>query len=268
MCLASLNKRGFVWILLAVLAFFSIPSVTGAQQPSATIRALSGEVSVSGTTPATTGTVLRPGDTIQTQTGASVVLELSDGSRLELGEKTTIDIAQLVREPVTGARISLVKLTWGRIRAFLSPEHQKEGSSFEVRTPDALVGVKFSKPDIEVIYEPDTRTTIVFAYTVEVIITNLVSGETAQLKPGEQGIVQGHRITTSSLPEERRRPNEKLPRKHAVLLQTRRGVSASTGRSVPRSLPGQQYRGSWPGGRLGKPEHIHPYGISINIYDQ
>ena len=203
MYLTSLNRRVslfrkhvFVWTLLAVLALFWNSSVSHAQQPTATISALSGEVVVSGTTPATVGMVLQAGDSIQTQVGASVVLVLSDGSRLELGEDTTIDIAQLIQDPTTGARVSLVKLAWGRLRAFLSSEHQKAGSSFEVGTPNAVVGVKFSEPDIEVIYDPDTNTTMVFAYTVDVVVTNLITGETKLITRGNQGIVQGNQIKT------------------------------------------------------------------------
>lgn len=265
--LSAMWKPVFVWIVLLILVFFSSVSVSNAQQPTATIRALSGRVLVSGMTPATLGTVLRAGDTIQTQAGASVVLELSDGSRLELGENTTIEIAQLLQEPGTGARISLVKLAWGRIRAFLSPEHQQAGSSFEVRTPNAAVGVKFSEPDIEVIYDPDTHTTTVFAYTVEVIITNLLTGETKHIKPGQQAIVQGTRIKTSSIPREGRYPGHKMSPKRAFLLQTRNEVRASTGGSVPGSLPGQPSRLLSPGRRFGRPERIFPYGATINIFE-
>jgi len=76
-----------IWTLLAVFSFSFAPSISMAQQPTATISALSGEVLVSGQS-ATVGTALRTGDTIQTQAGASAVLELSDGSKIQLGENT------------------------------------------------------------------------------------------------------------------------------------------------------------------------------------
>jgi hypothetical protein len=275
MCLTSLKckiiavcKHVPIWIVLLVPAFLYNPSISNAQQPTATIKELNGQAVVSGTTPATVGAVLRSGDTLQTQTGASVVLELSDGSRLEIGEDTNIEIAELVQEPATGARASRVKLAWGRIRAWLSPGHQKEGSSFNVETPNALIGVKFSQPDIEVIYDPDTNTTTVFAYTVEVIITNLLTGEIETIKPGEQGIVQGKRIKTSSIPDKIRYPGEDLPPTRAFLLRTRYGVRASTGSSVPGSLPGPHARLPWSDGRSGKPERLSSYGVTINIHEQ
>ena len=109
-CLYNWNR---IWKILTILAVCSIPSFSHAQQPTATVREVSGQVLASGAVPVKIGTVLQSGDTIQTQAGASVVLEISDGSRLEIGENTSIDLAELIQEPATGARVSRLKLYGG-----------------------------------------------------------------------------------------------------------------------------------------------------------
>jgi len=176
-----------IWTLLAVFSFSFVPSASFAQQPTATISALSGEVLVSGQS-ATAGTALRAGDTIQTQAGASAVLELSDGSEIQLGEKTQINIDDL-SQTATGARVSSIKLLAGWLRAFLSSEHQQEGSSFTIETPNAQLGVKFSQPDVEVSYDPAKQETIGIARTVELLAKNLLTGETKLVPVGSTVII-------------------------------------------------------------------------------
>ena len=133
------RHRGVAWLLLVIFVSSFAPAVSFAQQPTAAISALSGNVLVSGQT-AKTGAVLRSGDTLQTQAGASVVLRLSDGSEIQFGEKTQINIADLAQTS-TGARVSTIKLLAGWLRAKLSAEHQRQGSAFTVETPNAQIGV-------------------------------------------------------------------------------------------------------------------------------
>ncbi len=126
------TQKKTCWTLLAIFSFSFVPSASFAQQPTATISALSGDVLVSGQA-ATVGTALRTGDTIQTQAGASAVVALSDGSEIQLGEKTQINIDDL-SQTGTGARASSIKVLAGWLRALLSPGHQQEGSSFIIET--------------------------------------------------------------------------------------------------------------------------------------
>jgi hypothetical protein len=87
-----------VWTLLTFFLCFVIPSASFAQQPTATIRTMRGDVLVSGQIIAL-GAVLQAGDTIQVQAGASVVVELSDGSTLELGEESELTFSELTETP-------------------------------------------------------------------------------------------------------------------------------------------------------------------------
>jgi hypothetical protein len=181
------RHRGAAWLLLVIFVSSFAPAVSLAQQPTATISALSGTVLVSGQT-AKTGAVLHTGDTLQTQAGASAVLVLSDGSELQLGENTQVNLADLA-QTATGARVSRVKMLWGRIRAKLSPGHQQAGSSFDIETPNALVGVKFSQPDVEVSYDPAKQETIGIAHTVELMVKNLLTGEIMHVPVGSTVII-------------------------------------------------------------------------------
>lgn len=217
--------------MLCVLCFESFPSVTYAQdQVTATISKLKGTVVVfvqgGGAVAASIGTELRAGDTIQTQAGAEVVLTLSDGSTLELGEDTKLDLAVLRQEPGTKARTSKMKLLWGKLRSVLSPGHQGEGASFEVETPNVLAGVKFSQPVVTIIYDPLTDTTIIDAHTVDVIVTNLNTMTTQQFRSGTRVVVKQDSITSFRIPRVNTR----------IFQQTNTSVRDATSATVPTSV--------------------------------
>ena len=186
------RNRVIAWLLLAIFSCSFAPSVSFAQQPTAMLTAVSGDVLVSGQA-ATVGTALRAGDTIQTQAGASAVVALSDGSEIQLGEKTQISIDDL-SQTATGARASSIKLLAGWLRALLSPGHQQEGSSFTIETPNAQLGVKFSQPDVEVSYDPATQETIGIAHTVALMATNLLTDEEMLVPVGSTVIIVGTTI--------------------------------------------------------------------------
>jgi len=176
--------------LFAVLCIFSV-SMAEQEQPTATITNLTGSavVSVQGKeAEAEVEMVLTEGDTIQTQAGAEVTLTLSDGSVIQLGENTQTNIDVLFQSP-EGARKSRLKLLYGQIRAILSLGHQKKGSDFTVETPNAQVGVKFSKPDVEVMYDPETKTTVARGYTVGMSVTNTITRAKAGDIPKEHQVI-------------------------------------------------------------------------------
>ena len=188
-CLSMFYHRTATWLLLVIFLSSLAPSMSLAQQPTATISTVSGTVLVNGQEKGQ-GTVLSAGDVLETQAGASVVLELSDGSLLELGENTKLDIAEL-SQTAAGARVSHLKLLWGHIRTKLSSGHQQAGATFDIETPNALIGVKFSQPDVEVSYDPEKQETIGVAHTVELIAINLVTNEQITVPVGSTVIIVG-----------------------------------------------------------------------------
>lgn len=177
---------------LVVFVLVGIASLSLAQQPTARISALNGSVLVSGS-PGKVGTILQVGDTLETQSGTEVVLELSDGSMLELGENTSIDMAVLSQQS-DGARVSRIKLLWGRLRATISPGHQQKGASFDIETPNALVGVKFSLPRVGVSYDSEQKITIALAYSTDLFATNFSSGKTMLVPMGSTARIIGMTI--------------------------------------------------------------------------
>jgi len=72
---------------------------------------------------------------------------------------------------------------------FLSPRHQTAGSSFTFETPNTLAGVKFSEPDTEIIYNPDTDTTVLIAYRFGAEIINRLTGKSLLVSQEHIGIV-------------------------------------------------------------------------------
>lgn len=195
---------GLLWLSLLV----------GAQEPIVTVTMFSGHVNITlqGQTPVAVkvNDILRAGDTITTLTGAQAVLKLSEGSELHVGPRTTLDIAVLLQRQ-NGARVSKIKLLNGQVRSFLVPNHQKKGSAFTIETPNATVGVKFSQPDIEVIYNSETQTTYVYPYTTDVIVRNLLTKEVKRVQAGGQAIIQARILGISRAP---------VNNKRTLLLQT------------------------------------------------
>jgi len=156
--------------------------------PTATISALKGTVLVNDQEQKE-GIILIAGDIIEAQAGAEVTLTLSDGSVIQLGENTKIGIDVLLQFPETGARKSRLKLLYGRIRTFLSFEHQKEGSSFTMETPNARIDATFSEPDIEVSYNQEKVETVGIAHTVELMAKNLLTDEKVLVPVGSTVII-------------------------------------------------------------------------------
>ena len=187
--LLSLRRPLLVWLLLLNFCCFLIPSFAFAQSVSATIRSLTGNVIVSGQK-ARVGVVLRSGDSIQTWRNSSALLRLSDGSEIQLGENTRINIDDLSQTSSGGRKSALTALV-GWMRATLSPGHQHADSSFTVNTPNAQIGARFSQPKFSVYVSPDQKETWAMAHTVELGVTNRLSGETVIVPVGSSVIIKG-----------------------------------------------------------------------------
>jgi hypothetical protein len=278
-CRVSSSYHHLLIAGILLLVFLCLPTVIIAQQPTATISSLSGQVlvSIQGKEPvtATVGTTLRTGDIIETQAGAQVVLLLSEGSELRLGQNTKIDIAALTSRPKTGARKSRIKLWYGRIRTLLSPGHQKKGSSFTVETPNARAGVKFSQPDLDVIYKPNIKTTIIRAYTVAVSVTNLVTKEVKGIPKAHQAIVQDEFIWIIPIspggeetpPVEEIPPEEKQRQTRTGILLQSRQIAGGTVSTVPISAGARAETSQSPGPGTS-PVGPRPRTIIVNTSEE
>ena len=233
--------------LVLLLSVWSVGAE--AQQATATISNLSGTVTVTfqgnETSAAAQGTVLQAGDIIETGAGSAVVLLLSEGSELRLGPKSKLDLTILAHHPKSKARQSRMKLLYGRLRAFLSPGHQKADSSFTVETPNAVAGVKFSRPEIEFLYDPKAIISYITTYASDVQVENLQTRETKLISAGTQAIVQGDEIRIIALsqvdknslsPRKEEEGSPQLPsrtKKKDLLLQSQQALSMAASGSVP-----------------------------------
>lgn len=180
--------------IIGIFALFFCPVNLLAQQPTATITSLGGEVMVSiqkgALASGMVGNVLRAGDEIRTHAGALVGMTFSDGSQAELGENTNISLSALAEAPQTGTRTSRLDLWRGRIRLALSSGPISPGSSFSIQTHNALVVTLSSSSDCEVVYDPNTNKTTVLAHKVEVVVTNLLTGISTRIPEGHSGIIR------------------------------------------------------------------------------
>ena len=116
------------------------------------------------------------------------------------------------------------------MRATVSAGHQKEGSSFTVETPNALAEVTFSRPVIEVSYDPRTKTSVFKAYTVVLNITNRLTREARQVPRGSQAIVRKESTLLSPISE------RVVPSKNSLIPQSRSAVRGATSTTVPLSV--------------------------------
>jgi len=229
-------------------------------QISAKLESISGEVQVSirGGVPslAVTGVVLNAGDTIRTGPGSEATLRLPDGSTLQLGENSSLDISTLAQNPQTGARTSFFKLFFGKVRAIISEDYKRTpGAEFNIETPNALAGVKFTI--FTVAYDPVKDETEVSTEVGEVILTVLrrLDCPPVSLQAGNTGIIQGTECSSifrtgerPEKPEERPLPEEQPPPPlpgqpsgpgpQKLLDNFRDRTSANTSSSTPNSPMG------------------------------
>ena len=189
---SDFRHQTFVWAALVILFVSMCPVFSFAQAPTATISAIQG-IALINNQAGEMGSVLNAGDTLETQADASVTLTLSDGSLVEIGGNTELDISTL-EKMATGARISRMNLLWGWVRAKLSQDHQHEGSAFDIRTPNALIGVKFSQPDVEVSYDLAKAETVALAHTVALSAKNLLTDEEKIVPVGAMVIISSSGI--------------------------------------------------------------------------
>jgi hypothetical protein len=241
------NAACYRWLMEAgiLLLLLSLSSVSSARPLTATITDLKGQVRLYGRigspvigSTVKVGEALRADDTIQTQDGAAATLTLSDGSILQLSENTQINIVALVLEPATRARKSQLKLLRGHMRATLSPEPQKHGSSFTIKTPNALAETESFRKAFSVIeasYNPTTETSLFKAYTGELIITNYFTREVNQVPEGNQAIVQRESTLLSPISEQVTLPRDS-PLGDSLIQQSRRAISWATSTAVPLSV--------------------------------
>lgn len=81
----------------------------------------------------TKGTPVKPGDTVRTGTNARLELKIDDGSRVVLGSRSRVQVAE-------SAPSRIFSLSVGRVKAFI--KKLRPQTKFEIRTPLAAAAVR------------------------------------------------------------------------------------------------------------------------------
>jgi FecR protein len=142
-------NKGVSWALL-LTAFISTLLWAGdafSQTPAGTVSSLTGDAHVerAGTTvPATVGMALDAGDRVVTASNSRVTITLTDNSKLELDESTSLVIDQQM--VTANSRNTKLSLFSGLVRSFVSYTSSPT-PNFEVHTPNAVASARGTEYD-------------------------------------------------------------------------------------------------------------------------
>jgi FecR protein len=144
-----MNKHSTVHLLAAsvVLLTLFIANRAMAQTPAGSVTTLTGTVHVERagpTVPATPGMALDVGDRVVTGASSRVTITLTDNSKLELDESTSLVIDQQMVG--ANARNTKLSLFTGVVRSFVSFTSSPT-PNFEVHTPNAVASARGTEYD-------------------------------------------------------------------------------------------------------------------------
>ena len=136
------------WLLIILLATLALvgASDTSAQPLAGAVTSITGNVHIeraATTVPATVGMALIAGDRVVTASSSRVTITLTDKSKLELDESTSLVIDQ---QMVTAtSRTTKLSLFSGLVRSFVS--HTSSKTNFQVYTPNAVASARGTEYD-------------------------------------------------------------------------------------------------------------------------
>lgn len=216
------------------------------------------------------GDVLRYGDQLETEAGATATLALPNGNRLLIQENMVVDFADVNHLLFSGEWKSYSARTEGKMHAFLDPRQRAEGYTFMVKTPNALLAIPFPQADIQMNYNPYTSTTFIATHSANVLVLNLATNEMKTVYRGNSAQIQGVHIWTSPIyGEVFSQPRPTL----ASAASQRQGKSVVLGTpdSQPATIqtkgvqPAQIRNVSNPAERTGRPESSRPIPHHVTI---
>ncbi len=135
-----------------------LPALNMANSDAPAILTYSGDVRVvsvpqpANLQRAVVGLPLPDGYRIIAPPGASATLTLPEGSQIHIREMSIVELNGFAWDPQANLRGMLMSLYAGSVRVIMSPAEKERGSFFEIKTPNALISLHFSQPDVEVIY--------------------------------------------------------------------------------------------------------------------
>lgn len=191
------NKAMLAWLLcLPSLAYADVGRVISLRGEASITRGTTGSYERIALE---RGTTVEQGDQIRTDADAAVRIVFSDRSLLNIGPNASVVIQDYTVAKSERRRRVGIKLWAGRAWARVTTWFGSGDSRFEVKTPNAVAGVRGTEFAVNV--DPEGETTVtVFEGAVEVGPLD-PSAQLAMLSPGQRGRVKTDGTTqTESVP--------------------------------------------------------------------
>lgn len=142
----SVVRRRFLSAAVYLLVMLMVTaSAAWAADPAGHVARLKGEVTAQGAGAARSlakGTAVYEGDTIRTGTSSRLELAMIDGTKVTLGDNSTLTIDAYLYAPKTKQGNGVLTLAGGVFRAVTGGLAKLRGQPFEVKTPIATIGIR------------------------------------------------------------------------------------------------------------------------------
>ena len=154
-----MHKKSILEVLIALLTIFALVSANDAraQAPAGRVTSTTGDVHIerAGTTvPATIGMGLIEHDRVVTAANSRVTITLTDNSKVELDESTSMVIDQQL--VTSSSRSTKLSLFGGLLRSLVS--HMAGTTNYQVYTPNAVASARGTIFDVGAGTKPPSTT--------------------------------------------------------------------------------------------------------------
>ncbi len=183
--------RVFTAIMLIVLMSAANAAAAAKINAVASISAIKGEVLVQKQgagewSAAKDGDLLKAGDRVKTGSASSCVIKWSTGNMLKMTAYAAMKIDRMDKNPALGAENASVDMWAGKVYAKVN-KMSGSNSSFEVRTPTAIAGVRGTSLSVGI--DAD-GTTDVGCFDGAVEVKSLTGGMPVMLQPGYSTVIK------------------------------------------------------------------------------
>ncbi len=137
------QNRRVTAIIIVLLVLSGAWSAAGAQNSVGLVTAIDGDAELlrnGHTSKVTMAMAVETNDKLVTEREGRLTVTFGDNSRLVVGSSTTVVINDRVSGTIS--TISRVELLGGRLRSIVTLGLRSAGHGFEVRTPNAVMGVR------------------------------------------------------------------------------------------------------------------------------
>ena len=164
-----------IFIISFLLLFISVSSNGYGDQKVGIVTSIKGKVEVlrQGKTwmPLSINSAIYEKDIIHTMKNSGVQILFNDESIINIGENSKMEITKHIYNPKEGKRVSVFNLFIGRARALIGKKFNPKKSSFKLKTPTAVIGIRGTHFIVHVVNE---ELTLVITVDGEVEVRNIL----------------------------------------------------------------------------------------------